>query len=148
MTKSKKIAQKKRVYLVPLPKLAQRIFRGLTMPADATALIFSGLNVYSNPAGGMGLNDNLMKMRLKRHGAPSDYKAHDWRRTIATHFENKGRSEWERGILLNHAGTGVTAMYSHGYPLDLKRQLLEEWAEYVEAIVTPKGAKRRLHVVV
>jgi integrase len=142
LTKSKKIAQKKRVYLVPLPKLAQRILRGLTMPADATALIFSGLNIYPNPAGGMGLNDNSMKTRLKQHGAPSDYKAHDWRRTIATHFENKGRSEWERGILLNHAGTGVTAMYSHGYPLDLKRQLLEEWANHVEALVTPKGAKR------
>jgi hypothetical protein len=33
-------------------------------------------------------------------------------------------------------------MYSHGYPLDLKRQLLEEWADHVETLVTPKGAKR------
>jgi hypothetical protein len=33
----------------------------------------------------------------------------------------------------------VTAGYSHGYPLDLKRKLLTEWAEHVEQLVQPEG---------
>jgi len=31
----------------------------------------------------------------------------------------------------------VTGGYSHGYPLDLKRALLTEWAEHVERVVSP-----------
>jgi hypothetical protein len=37
----------------------------------------------------------------------------------------RGDPEYERGLVLNHSGkAGVTAGYSHGYSLDLKRQLL------------------------
>jgi hypothetical protein len=54
---------------------------------------------------------------------------------------NAGHSEWEVGLVLNHAGSGsVTAGYSHGYPLELKRQLLSKWADHVERLVQPQGA--------
>jgi hypothetical protein len=43
--------------------------------------------------------------------------------------------------VLNHSEAGVTAGYSHGYPLELKRQLLQKWADHVEALVQPGGAK-------
>jgi hypothetical protein len=35
----------------------------------------------------------------------------------------------------------VTAGYSHGYPLELKRQLLDKWAAHIEQLVQPKGAR-------
>jgi hypothetical protein len=55
-------------------------------------------------------------------------------------LQTKGYSEWERALVLNHSGSGsVTAGYSHGYPLDLKRKLLTEWAEHVEQLVQPEG---------
>ncbi len=70
--------------------------------------------------------------------APRDFKLHTFRHTIATYLENSGRSEWERGLVLNHSGSGtVTGGYSHGYPLDLKRALLTEWAKHVERVVSP-----------
>jgi hypothetical protein len=46
---------------------------------------------------------------------------------VATWLEKQGHSEWERGLVLNHSDSGVTAGYSHGYPLDRKRELLEKW---------------------
>jgi hypothetical protein len=49
-------------------------------------------------------------------------------------------SEWERGLVLNHSGSGVTAGYSHGHALDLKRELLDKWAKHVEGLVSPSGA--------
>ena len=42
--------------------------------------------------------------------------------------------------MLNHSGSGVTAGYSHGHALDLKRALLCEWAEHVQRLVSPEGA--------
>ena len=79
-----------------------------------------------------------LKAKLVPLGAPRDFKLHTFRHTIATYLENSGRSEWERGLVLNHSGSGtVTGGYSHGYPLDLKRALLTEWAEHVERVVSP-----------
>jgi hypothetical protein len=51
----------------------------------------------------------------------------------------KGYSLFERGLVLNHAESGVTADYSHGYPVQLKLRLLTEWSDYVEALVQPAG---------
>lgn len=60
---------------------------------------------------------------------------------IASWLENDGHSEWERGLAPNHSGGGsVTAGYSHGYPLKLKRELLEKWADHIEGLVQPQGA--------
>ncbi len=32
--------------------------------------------------------------------------------------------------------------YSHGYPVELKRNLLEEWAAYIERVTTPERVTR------
>ena len=80
---------------------------------------------------------------LVRAGAPEDFLLHTFRHTIATWLENSGRSEWERGLVLNHfSGGSVTGGYSHGYPLDLKRAMLAEWSDHIEQIVTPAGIAR------
>jgi hypothetical protein len=63
-----------------------------------------------------------------------------WRHTVATFLETAGHWEWERGLVLNHSGGGVTAGYSHGNPTDLKRALLCEWADHVEGLGQPHGA--------
>ena len=42
--------------------------------------------------------------------------------------------------MLNHSGSGsVTARYSHGLPLNLKRELLEKWADHIESLISPEG---------
>jgi hypothetical protein len=63
------------------------------------------------------------------------------RHTLATWLQNAGYSEWKRGLILNHAGTSVTAGYSHAYAVDLKRDLLTKWADYVASLVQPKGTE-------
>ena len=80
-----------------------------------------------------------LKRKLVEHGAPKDFSYHAWRHTVATFLHNAGHSEWERGLILNHAGSGVTADYSHGHPLALKRDMLCEWAGHVERLVKPEG---------
>ena len=49
----------------------------------------------------------------------------------------------ESGLILKHSASGsVTGGYSHGYPVELKRQLLEEWAAYIERVTTPERVTR------
>jgi integrase len=142
LTKSRKKQpsnKKGRVYLTPLPPLAQRILRGLPK-RGAEDRVFPTLPLYTNAAGGKRFNDGPLIVRLRKLGAPVDFKAHTWRHTIATYLEKEGHSEFERGLVLNHAGQGVTAGYSHGFAQKLKLELLQKWAAHVEALLQPSGA--------
>lgn len=139
LTKSRKTTKKKRVYLTPLPPLAQRIVKGLPKEEER---LFPSLQVHQTEGGSATFYGVHLKELLVEAGAPKDFGFHTWRHTISTFLESAGHSEWERGLVLNHSGTGVTAGYSHGYPLELKRKLLEKWADHVEGLVTPAGVKR------
>jgi integrase len=128
---------KKPVYRVPLPPLAQRILKGLRR--DGESRLFPGLEQETRD----------LKTKLCPLGVPNDFKLHIFRHTVSTYLENTGRSEWERGLVLNHgggrtSGSTVTAGYSHGFPLELKRRLMIEWAEHVERLVSQAEGVARL----
>jgi integrase len=141
LTKSRKTSSKKREYLTPLPPLAQRVFKGaLVRDGNEADRLFPTLPVHETRAGRPTFYGVDLKSRLVELGAPSDFTFHGWRHTIATYLENEGHSEWERGLALNHSGSAsVTAGYSHGYPLELKRSLLCKWADHVRLLVEPEG---------
>jgi integrase len=120
-----KVTRAKKPYLVPLPLLAQRIIKGI--PRRDNELVFPELVA------------TRLKNKLVRLGVPPDFKLHTARHTVATALQNAGHSEWEVGLVLNHAASGVTAGYSHGYALDRKRELLEEWADNIERLVRGEG---------
>jgi integrase len=140
LTKSKKrqrnIKKKKRVYVTPLPALVQRILKGLPKGNSADALVFPGLSVNYSKAGRPIYNTTLLVTHLRKHGVP-DFMPHACRHTIATWTEDEGESEYECGLLLNHAGSSVTTGYRHGTAYKLKLELLEKWAAHVETLITP-----------
>ena len=73
----------------------------------------------------------MLKYKLIAAGAPAGFTFHQVRHTVATWLQNEGWSEWERGLVLNHAESGVTGGYSHGVAIDPKRMMLTAWAEHV-----------------
>lgn len=134
-TKSNKNASRKRVYLTPLPSLAQRIIKTIPVNEDAPDVLFPG-RFKGRP---LDPGQWLLK-KLQEAGAPSDFTYHQVRYTVATWLQEQGHDEYERGLVLNHAGGGtVTDRYSRSYPLQLKRELFEKWAGHVEAVVSPLG---------
>ena len=136
-TKSRKTSSKPRRYFTPLPPLAQRILKGLPQSDER---VFPSLLIYRTPAQQPWFDSSRLTRRLVAAGAPEDFALHACRHTLATWLQNKGHSEWECGLVLNHSGTGtVTAGYSHGHPLELKLELLTKWADHVEALVQPEG---------
>jgi integrase len=128
-TKSKKTA-KKREYLTPLPPLAQRILKG--MPKRDDDLVFPGAHKGQPIWPGSPLKKKLISL-----GAPADFAYHTMRHTIATWLQSAGHSGYEIGLVLNHSSGGVTARYSHGYPLKPKLFLLAKWSSHVAQLVQP-----------
>jgi integrase len=137
-TKSRKTTSKPKPYKTPLPPLAQRILKPLLKGEGDR--IFPSLSVRSTQSEREWFDGNRLVRHLGKHGAPADFNFHACRHTLATWLQTKGHSEWECGLVLNHAGSGsVTAGYSHGYPVELKLKLLTEWAEHVENLLQPTG---------
>jgi integrase len=145
LTKSRKTSSEERIYIVPLPPLTQRLFKGVikeeTKPENR---LFPDLPIHTTRSGRRVFSSNELKLRLVELGAPADFQFHAWRHTIATLLKGRGHSKWQRGLVLNHSESGVTADYSHdddgGYPVELKLKLLTIWAEHVECLVQPQGA--------
>ncbi len=132
-TKTRKSQKEERVYLVPLPKLAQRVIRGLPQMDDD--LVFPGREAAKPLVPGTAI-----KAKVREQSGVADWTYHACRDTITTWLQDQGHSKYERGLVLNHSESGVTADYSHGYSVELKRQLLENWASHVARTVQPKGA--------
>jgi site-specific recombinase XerD len=127
-----------RVYHTPLPALAARIIRSVPRRGDDPDLVFPSRTRGVRPISPTG----PLTKKLVEAGAPADFEYHAWRHTIATWFQDQGHDKFDRGLILNHAESGVTARYSHGYALDRKRELLDKWARHVEGLVSPPGAAR------
>jgi integrase len=131
LTKSRKTSAPDRIYPIPLPPLCQQLFKGVMKEGR----LFPSLPVHKTKAGRPTFYGNDLKLKLVELGAPKDFQFHAWRHTIATFLKNGGHSKWERGLVLNHAESGVTADYSHGYPVELKLKLLTEWVDHVESLI-------------
>ena len=130
--KIRKSATTKRVYIIPLPLLAQRIIKSL--PYLDNELLFPSVKNGKSLTPGQTLMAKITKL-----SDVEGWTYHACRHTVSTWLENEGHSEYERGLVLNHSAYGVTAGYSHGYPTELKRELLEKWADHVAGIVQPRG---------
>ncbi len=133
-TKTKKTTTRERVYLVPLPPLAQRILKPL-LKGDGD-LVFPGRR--NDEAYNPGAS---LVRRVRKTSGILDWYPHAHRHTVSTWAQNEGANEYERGLLLNHSAAGVTAGYSHGYPIELKRKWLKRWADHVAKVVATEGVE-------
>ena len=134
-TKSRKSRKKHRVYIVPLPKLAQRLIKSLPRFEDDEDLVFPGRYKGKPLVPGSALSN-----KVREKSKVKDWTYHACRHTVATWLKGQGHSEYERALVLNHAESSVTSSYSHSYPVKLKRSLLEAWAGHVAGLVQPEGA--------
>lgn len=135
-TKTKKASQSSRVYITPLNALAQRIIEGLPVMEGGEDLVFPGRDATKPFKPGTKLADAVREL-----SGVADWTAHAARHTLATFLENRGYSEYERALVLNHSSAGVTSGYSHGLPLAKKADLLEEWSAYVKSLIQPEGVE-------
>ena len=73
--------------------------------------------------------------KIAKTAGIDDFVSHDLRRTAASHMMSMGISRLVVSKILNHAESGVTAVYDrHSYDAE-KRKALERWGYRVEEIV-------------
>ncbi len=96
----------------------------------------SGHWVFPSPRGDGHITNIQKCVERIRKRARLDWRAHDLRRTAASHMTGAGISRLVVSRILNHHEPGVTAAYDrHSYDPE-KRQALELWGRRVEGIVT------------
>ena len=82
--------------------------------------------------------DHAVRRNLDVFGV-GRFTPHDLRRTAASHMTSMGVPRLVVSKILNHAETGVTAVYDrHSYDAE-KRQALDPWGRKLKAIVGGGG---------
>ena len=136
-----------RAHLVPLPAAAVELLRALprvavtngkgeTVPSD-WVLTTNGrapIADFSKPKGWL---DAAMMAHLKSE--LPHWQVHDLRRTVSTNLARLGVDPFARRRVLNHALTGVDAIYDRHDYLEQKRHALDVWAADLTRITSNRS---------
>lgn len=116
---------------MPLPTAARDIIE--TLPR-----FVAGDFVFSTCGGARPISGfSALKARLDRGlASPVDYDLHDLRRTCRTGLSRLRIEPHIAERILGHTQRGVATHYDHWAYIDEKRDALEAWGRYVEAVVT------------
>jgi integrase len=124
----------KRLHPIPLPALAQRVLgarqpRGYVFPGTVDNTHYSD-------------DDNSLHRKVKRRVDLADFFPHALRHTAETKMAVLGIPPHIRDLLFDHrSARGAGAGYDHySYGKEM-RQAMELWADHVEALIQPKGAR-------
>lgn len=131
-------------HLVPLPRQAVEILEGLGTIYTKKGLALPGRTR------GKGLSTGTLHecmTRNKRFGI-KPFTPHDFRRTASTILHEQG---WNTDVIekaLNHTMKGVRGVYNKAEYLDQRREMLQAWADYCDALkagakVTPINSKSK-----
>ena len=141
--------QSERVWTIPAEKakngLAHRVALSslaLELLEDLKALSGKSRWLFPSPHGDRPITGRAVNHAMTKaldHLGVANITPHDLRRTAASHMTGMGISRLVVSRILNHAETGVTAVYDrHSYDPE-KRQALDAWARRVEDIVAGKS---------
>jgi integrase len=121
---------------VALSSLALELLEGLKSLSGKSRWLFPSPNA-DRPITGRAVNHAMTK--ALDHLDVTNITPHDLRRTAASHMTGMGISRLVVARILNHAETGVTAVYDrHSYDPE-KRQALDAWATRIVDIVSGKS---------
>jgi integrase len=125
----------KRLHAIPLPKLAQRIIRGVT-PVKDNPYVFAGRlrGTHFDPG-------SDLQTEIQEASGVADFFPHACRHTCETRWAELGIAPHVRDILLDHApARGAGAGYDHHSYRREMADALELWAGHIESLVA-KGTK-------
>lgn len=123
---------------VPLSALALKLVKAL--PRQSGPYLFSTLGG-ERPVSG----HSKAKAKIDELSEVTEWRLHDLRRTAATNMARLGVPTSTISRVLNHAESGVTAIYDRHSYLPEKRKALEAWAERLEELVREEENAKTKH---
>lgn len=124
---------------VPLTDMAVELLSAIKEESGESRWLFPSA-IYSNRHVTETSVNHALRLNLDVFGL-EPFTPHDLRRTTASHMASGGVSRLVISKVLNHAESGITAVYDrHSYDKE-KRMALEAWGRKLESILTGKKAK-------
>ena len=124
------VVKNKQQHSVPLSPQARQVIKRVRRETGASEWVFESPK---KPGAPIEWVNKIVKVYCGKLGF--DFVPHDLRRTAATHMARMGVSRLVIGKILNHADTGVTAIYDRSTYDREKRDALLAWGDRLEAIV-------------
>ena len=115
---------------VPLSDMAIEIISSI--PCTGKYVFTSG-RIGDNPINGWSKS----KIIIDRESGVTNWRRHDYRRTVATNISLLHFPRFVIERVLNHADNSVTAIYDRGTYIDEKREALDAWAAKLQSIIDP-----------
>lgn len=124
-----------KAHIVPLSDQAVELFRELNRLYGGVGLVLPGRTP------GKGLSTGTLHEAMTRNSnfGIARFTPHDFRRTASTILHEQG---WNTDVIekaLNHTMKGVRGVYNKAEYLEQRREMLQAWADYLDALKT--GAK-------
>jgi len=126
---------KRRPHLVPLSRQALEVLGTLKLIRGADrctgpALVFPGERDHEKP-----MSNGAVLMALKRMGYRGRMTGHGFRGIASTWANERGyRSDVIEAQLSHVPGDRTRAAYNHAAYLDERRELMQAWADYLDAV--------------
>lgn len=115
--------------LLPLSKQALAMFEELKFLAGDSPYVFPSRHGYRRPISKTTLNCAVRTLDLNVR----DFVIHDFRRTASTLLHEQGyNSDWVEKCLAHKIG-GVRGIYNRAEYLNQRREMLQSWADFVDA---------------
>ena len=121
-------------HIVYLSRQSVALFKELHMLAGGSELVMPGRGSLTRPFAHNAINTAL-KVALAGQSIPA-FTVHDLRRTASTLLHENG---WASDVVekaLNHTRDGVRGVYNRAENAPQRREMLQFWADYIEALMT------------
>jgi len=119
-----------KAHLVPLSRQVVEILRPIAITSGKIGLVLPGRNS-KKPLSTGALHES---MRRNSGFGIAPFTPHDFRRTASTILHEQG---WNTDVIekaLNHTMKGVRGVYNKAEYLDQRREMLQAWADYLDAL--------------
>lgn len=122
-------------HIVPLSEQAVEVLRTLHQLTGGHRLLFPGQRDHDKP-----MSNNTILMALDRMGYKGRMTGHGFRGVASTLLHEQGFNHEHIELQLAHSPRNkVSAAYNHALYLGQRKSMMQQWADYLDAI--RKGAK-------
>lgn len=120
----------RRPHLVPLPSQAVSLLQEIQQITGAYPLVFAGYRP-DRP-----MSENTMNKALRLAGYQGKQTGHGFRHLLSTELNNRGyNKDWIERQIAHKDKNEIRDTYNHATYLDQRRQMMQEWADSIDALI-------------
>lgn len=122
----------RRPHIVPLPRQAVVLLRTLHELTGTYPLAFPGRNDRSRP-----MSENTVNKALSTMGYEGRQTGHGFRHLLSTSLNSRGYNrDWIERQLAHGDQDSIRDTYNHAHYLEQRREMMQAWADSVDALCT------------